>query len=676
MKKVIAFFLYIFLLPIMVSAQEVLFDLDGNTALKKYLSEHKEKSFRKKAVVEPLSLPFRENFRQKGVYPDQSKFIDSNVFVSNTWAYRSPDRGTATFDALDKFGNIYKNASINSFIADYLTSRKINTTVDVSGEKTDSLSFFFQYQPQGRGIAPEEKDSLVLQFLADSTIVGGKSDSTWVTVWRSKGYTLNEFHKYLKEIKLQKDTNFGQVRIDLNRLKDEGKSESVFFHEKFRFRFFNYASLATPTNPTLRSNVDQWHIDLIYLDAYGLNRRFGFKELAFSEAPSTFLRDGYQAVPYQQYVNGVNTFRSKSFENYISNLDTLEALTHYKYTVRTAGKSDLYATYDGENANLKPFFEDGFQKEEAHAKPDTYPDKNNPAPPYPTTGISEDTVSFFIKHTVENVGGTLKSDEVSYHQYMYNYYAFDKGVPEKGYGIIGVGTAAAVKFQITKADSLQGAFMLFNRTAGNANEDLFFDLVLWKDNGFGTGPSPRAADQITLIRSQRPKWDSENIYHFVDFQMPKGLYLTPGTYYIGWVNQNDGALNVGFDTYINNKERNYVRVNNIWQGSSFEGSVMIRPIVGKKYPITGINYPNELANQTLIYPNPVSKMLNIVLPDDLNNRKETLSLRITNVVGQTVLEQRCEDHIEVSSLEKGMYILTFIDRLNNTSFSKKLMVTK
>ena len=79
-----------------------------------------------------------------------NQFCDTPVFV-----------GVATFDCLNKNGEIYERANSYTFIADTLVSRYINLDYSPS----DSIYLSFYYQPQGLAYdPPEERDSLVLNF--------------------------------------------------------------------------------------------------------------------------------------------------------------------------------------------------------------------------------------------------------------------------------------------------------------------------------------------------------------------------------------------------------------------------------------------------------------------------------------------------------------------------------
>ena len=53
-------------------------------------------------------------------------------------------------------------------------------------------------------------------------------------------------------------------------------------------------------------------------------------------------------------------------------------------------------------------------------------------------------------------------------QEFYNYYAYDDGIPEKGYGVTPHNSSLASQFSISVPDTLQGVQILFNRTFKDA----------------------------------------------------------------------------------------------------------------------------------------------------------------------------------------------------------------
>jgi len=95
-----------------------------------------------------------------------------NVYFNSNFPISPPSFCVATFDGLDSTGYPYDFSSQTAHgIADSLTSHPIDLSVII-----DSVYLSFQYQAQGNGNAPEQNDSLRLDFFS-------KADSSWVRVW-------------------------------------------------------------------------------------------------------------------------------------------------------------------------------------------------------------------------------------------------------------------------------------------------------------------------------------------------------------------------------------------------------------------------------------------------------------------------------------------------------------
>ncbi len=80
-----------------------------------------------------------------------------------------------------------------------------------------------------------------------------------------------------------------------------------------------------------------------------------------------------------------------------------------------------------------------------------------------------------------------------------NYYAYDDGSPEYGFGISGESTSGALlacRFRVYQPDTLRALQMLFNKTRNHANADLGFQLCVWKDEGGLPGDLMYMSSQI------------------------------------------------------------------------------------------------------------------------------------------------------------------------------------
>ena len=234
-------------------------------------------------------------------------------------------------------------------------------------------------------------------------------------------------------------------------------------------------------------------------------------------------------------------------------------------------------------------------------------------------------------------------DSMIYRLGMYNYYAYDDGIPELGYGLSNPGGKFAVRFDINEYDTIQGVQMLFNHTLNDANNK-YFDIVVWKDENGKPG------DEIYRLSKRRPEWQ-EQIYRFSYYKFDETVALA-SAFYIGIEQMEGGLINICFDTSIDNSQYNFVNANGSWQQSSKRGSLMIRPVVGASYYI-GLD-EQESATSLRLYPNPVNQVLH------LEGDFEKAQISIYDLTGRKVYQGEYQHEISVSSLNDGLYFIHVI----------------
>ncbi|MDD4149043.1 MAG: hypothetical protein PHE33_03350, partial [Bacteroidales bacterium] len=380
-----------------LNAQEVLIDC-GNQRLKNYSKNYYSHiSMRQAQVVDTVELPFFDDFSNSYVYPDATKWIDKFAYINKDYAISPISMGVASLDAIDDLGAVYTHLpSLSSGIADYLTSAPINLGVSVA----DSVYLSFYYQAGGYGNLPEFRDSLVLQFKTP--------EQNWKSVWNVPGGAVMD--------------TFKLVLIPI--------LNPVYLVKGFQFRLLNYASISSNYEPSWISNTDVWNIDFVKLD----KDRTWDDTLANDVA---FIKDfgskliGWESVPW------------KHFKDYTGNLVndsvTFTYKSSYGVDVMNVGRNieiiDLYGdapTYSilTDNENIFPL--------------ETI--EYNRVIPYDFTSNSVDSASFLLKgflntDAADDVYMYRWNDTSYYYQQFYNYYAYDDGTAEKGYGIAGQGTA-------------------------------------------------------------------------------------------------------------------------------------------------------------------------------------------------------------------------------------------
>lgn len=577
-----------------------------------------------------LTLPFLDDFSTSRVYPDSTLWADCNVYVNAGFPLNTVTRNGATFDVLDAQGRVYDYAISNPFIAEYLTSNPIRLDSVFSPEPqaltpADSLYLSFFYQPQGNGNAPEAQDSLVLEF----GVIEGL-DTLWHHVWSTPGQTLEHF-LYENE-----GAYFKQVMVPI--------TDTVYFKPAFCFRFYNYASIASNAQPTSRGNEDNWNIDFVYLDRGRSINDPSYPKVSITSTGPSFL-GRYRSMPYKHYRANPTASISEKFELKVSNLDRQAHQLKHRYTVdQVEGNQHYdYQTHRPFNTPAMTF-----------SQPDTAMVAQLFAMDY-----DRDSTSFIIRQYIsDSTCNPPLVDSLVYVQGFYNYFAYDDGIPELGFGVEpSPGGAFAVKFELNELDTLRGVQILFNHTLNDANNQ-YFDIVVWKDNNGKPG------DEVYRLANRKPIWD-EQIYKFAYYKFNERVRLN-GVFYVGIVQQGSGLLNVGFDASNDNSQYNFINVTGSWQPSSKAGSIMLRPVVGAGYYI-GLD---EIESSDInVYPNPATTTLYVT------GLGKSASVTIFDITGRQVTPASYNEEINVSELHEGLYLL-IVTNSDGSVVTRKFMVRK
>ena len=618
-SKLTGLLLALCLTPALATAQEVITGFN-----------HGITSPAKTREVTPLTLPFLDDFSTSRVYPDSLLWADYNVYVNAGFPLNTVTRNGATFDVLDAQGRVYDYAISNPFIAEYLTSNPIRLDSVFSPDPhaltpADSLYFSFFYQPQGNGNAPEAQDSLVLEF----GVIDGL-DTLWHHVWSTPGQTLAHF---LTE---NDSVFFKQVMIPI--------VDTAFFTPGFCFRFYNYASIASNAQPTSRGNEDNWNIDFVYLDRGRSLNDPSYPKVGITSTGPSFL-SRYRCMPYKHYRANPTASIAEKFELKVSNLDSQSHQLVHRYTVDQVGGSQHY-----EYQTHRPFSTPAM----TFSQPDTAMVAQLFAMDY-----DRDSTSFIIRQYVsDSTCNPPLVDSLVYTQGFYNYFAYDDGIPELGFGVEpSPGGAFAVRFELNELDTISGVQILFNHTLNDANNQ-YFDIVVWKDNNGKPG------DEVYRLANRKPIWDDQ-IYKFAYYKFNKRVRLN-GVFYVGIVQQGNGLLNVGFDASNDNSQYNFINVTGSWQQSSKAGSIMLRPVVGAGY---FIGVEETESTDVSVYPNPAATTLHVA---GLN---QGASMAVYDMTGRQVNPTSFSDEINVSELHDGLYLL-IVTNSDGSTITRKFMVKK
>jgi hypothetical protein len=606
-KKVLLLLSTIVALTVRVQSQEKLVSLQ--TLPVKTVMHLKAAS----ATQQYLSLPFFDDFSQTSSLPDQSKWSDYYVLINNTYSVNPPSIGVATFDAIDNStGNLYEYQA-GSFYADKLTSLPFDFS---SYTVADKLALSFYYQPQGNGDAPEATDSLLLQFYAPSQKV-------WNAVWQVPGSSL---------------TNFKQVLIPI--------TDTAYLQGGFQFRFVNKISyLSSNDNPGQKGNCDHWNVDYVYLNKNRSANDTIHKDIAINAPLQTMLKN-YSAMPWKHFNGNTPALDELS--------DVVKLSIHNNYNLDKSLNRYYYMRETLSNISFPKF--GGVLNIKADSTVSLKDDRM-----VSFESNNADSAIFEMKAVLTTEPSDYKGNDTAYYYQVFkNYYAYDDGSAENGYGLSGQGTQygkLAYQFPLYLEDTIRAVDMYFNKALDNANQATFY-LTVWKDDNGQPG------DIILQQKGEKPEYTNLNKFYRYTFDSP--LVLQSGTYYVGWVQVSTTFLNVGFDVNHNSGSRIFYNIDGTWNKSIYSGSLMVRPVFGSAKDVstpTPIDPPATVSGITL-YPNPAHDYCLI------NTDGKTLtSVEVYDLTGRRQSVNYTSDGtVTTSSLQSGIYLLRAVAGVQTATF--------
>jgi len=623
-------------------AQEILSGLEYNPAVGR---ESKVLLLKKtNQETSSLLLPFFDDFSKSEVFPDPNLWDDHNVYVNQGFAFNPPNYRVVTLDALDSTGKVYAHATHTPFEADRFTSRPIRLDSIFSPapralRKADSIYLSFYFQPQGHGNPPQKNDSLILYFY-------NSRDSIWNRIWATPGMSIDTFYAHHKSW-------WKQVNIWIY-------DSAQYYHDGFRFRFVNYASLANNVLPSWQSSMDHWNLDYIYLNKNRYHSDTVYRDLGFVNVSTSMLKT-YNSMPYTHYSNDPVKEMNDTLYTVISNLDIVAHPSNYSFAVFD-GNHQQITSYSGGSYPVYPVYDSGYVKYKPFARP-----RITTILPIDPLG-QKDSADFTVRHVI--IGDYTPEDRLfdtlEVKQIFRNYFAYDDGTPEAGYGVTPSGSMAAVRFSLNMKDTLRAVKIYFNSTRSNANEQYFF-LCVWDDNN----GLPQNLLYDTIVK---PDF-AANINDFQTFIFEKPIPVR-NAFYVGFITTTDDNLNIGFDRSRNSSAMNLFNTGGQWLPSQFKGSLMIRPIVGK--PLAGVSKDKGNSKNLAVFPNPVIENV-IYLSGELllNGINENFTLSLFNSNGQLVFRSYLKPRLDLPpSLSNGIYILQIRGKNGDIVYTTKLAVSK
>jgi len=412
-----------------------------------------------------------------------------------------------------------------------------------------------------------------------------------------------------------------------------GIVDTKFLQSGFRFRFTNYASLSgIVSEPSKAGNADEWNLDCVILNSGRTVNDTVMHDVAFT-LPQRSLLNNLEAMPWTQFKKAyLVTMGSIATLNYRNNDDTIRNITRNIYI--TDVYKNLIVREIGPAANqLQPLTDNTFEEELLYTYGST------------TADSALFHIQYSLKHTLTN--DPKENDTLNYFQIFSNYFAYDDGTKEAGYGINGEGAEnamVALRYRSYMADSVAAISICFNDAYNNANRIYFYPEV-WSDNDgqpgeiIGTGEEALAEPTTTHNG-------------FMTYKFSKPIAVS-GYFWIGWKQVGNSYLNAGLDLNTPPLNRQYYWINGSWYVSSAPGTILLRAVMTGDGTSTSTDDGKVSATtHFLLFPNPSSGYINISCP---GSNTENYKLAICNLSGSVIIVSDVLTDVDISNLDPGYY---------------------
>ena len=234
--------------------------------------------------------------------------------------------------------------------------------------------------------------------------------------------------------------------------------------------------------------------------------------------------ENYEAIPWSHFNRALAYEMKDSISITYRNLNNDVKNVDREFEIEDLNGATGIYPFTGESGdNIPPFTTETYTR---------YIDYIFPYDPNTDSALFEIRSFFDLKSNIVDEPYRW-NDTTRFLQKFYNYYAYDDGTAENGYGIIGEGTEramVAMKFSTYKEDTLRAVQIFFNSVLNNANQSNTFRLHIWKES---------AGEPETIVytlESQKPQNEDE-LNEFTTFVLDTALALD-GTFFIGWQKNN------------------------------------------------------------------------------------------------------------------------------------------
>lgn len=617
-------------------AQVITTPLERNISIERFLEAHpnyewgNSKHLNKWGVKDTLSLPFFDDFTISSIYPDSSKWLNNQVYINNHFPVLPPTLGVATFDVLDAKGVPYNGGTINKNISgpgDSLISQAINLkdSAGIPYTPADSIYLSFFIQANGYGYHLKSQDSIRLFFKTKF--------NSWIQVWSKGGSSAS--------------SPFEQVMIPI---KDTG-----YLHSGFQFMFTTYSRQV--------GNANHWHLDYVYINTERRRDSTSFADYAIQTTPTPLLKNYYE-MPYSHFIINPAAESADSVNFKISNLHNSLYVIEAKHTERFGSNILVNTNFATNSANLPAF---GSTRRRLNA----YNFYSSLSGPLPVVIDREIRI---------RVSGALNkeqsNDSIVLQQRFYDYFAYDDGTAEQGFGFdhltnpSNIEGEIAYKFTLSKADTLYAIATHFNRSVFDVSRETFTFRVWQSIAEPGSGGSDVLLYESEFFSPQYVDQINKFSIHYLDTT----LVLPAGDFYIGWYQRSMFNLNVGWDRNSGNidnpnktSDKLFYKLFGEWSNANLPyGTLMMRPYVGSTRDIVAnVNEVHSNNSQLNFYPNPATRKISFT--------QELAEINIVDLHGKTVLQASGVEELNVEDLVPGMYYIQ-ARNYSNKVLSAKLII--
>ena len=595
-----------------------------------------------------MGLPFFDDFASptfasEGGPEALIRWTDDAARRTFTYALDAPTVGQATLDGLRSDGFPYAFNPESNGWADTLTSVPINLA---GRTPEDNIYLTFFYQGGGRGNAPDDNDSLVVEFLAPD---GGELG--WSQVWSAIGAEMD---------------TFAMAAVPVDQL--------IHLQDGFRFRFRNHGALG--------GNVDLWHIDYVLMDDNLNPDNLGFFEVAFTE-PQYALTEPYSMMPWTHFLSDPAFFMRDSLRSAHRNMSGFQAdnvTCGLKVrNVTTGATEDFLNPYSLTFVPPSSTFGVGYYIQESWVEAgETLVEANG----FAFADAGNDTAATFEVSLYEDAIGILEqervgvpdNDSIVFTQVFRNEYAYDDGTAEKAYGLTAGGAKLAMRYEMALPDTLYGLAIHFTPYY-DQQTNLNFLLRAWSDDA--GQPGEELGENYSF---HQPAYytDGHDVFAYYEYDDPIPV---EGAVHVGMVQEGEFSLNLGLDK---NTDMNFMQVHYQlglgaeWTPSTIEGTIMIRPVLqaGVEQVFVGVDegLAAEEPGAFKVWPNPATFDVTI----QVNGIGQPVSAKVVDLMGRDVHTARWPDgaarlSLGVGDLPRGTYLLVIEDAMGGLHAERILL---